>query len=51
MSKDEFKDRLFDALNETDNIPLEDIGTDDRNDNFSISLNDGTKFLIHVDNY
>ena len=25
MSKDEFKDRLFDMLNETDDIPIEDI--------------------------
>ncbi len=51
MTKNEFKDRLFDVLNETNNIPIKDIKTDDRNNNFVIFLDDGTKFLIHVDNY
>ena len=51
MSKDEFKDRLFDMLNETDDIPIEDIEADDRNNSFGIFLDYGTRFLIHVDNY
>ncbi len=48
MSKDEFKDRLFDVLNETNDIPIEDIEADDRNNIFVICLDDGTSFLIHV---
>ena len=51
MSKDEFKDRLFDVLNDTDDIPIEDIESDDRNNCFEIFLDDGTKFMIQVDNY
>lgn len=51
MSKDEFKDRLFDALNETDSIPIKDIKADDRNNNFEVCLDDDTKFLIFIDNY
>lgn len=51
MSKDEFKDRLFDVLNETDDMPIEDIETDDRNNSFGIFLDDGTRFLIRVDKY
>lgn len=51
MSRDEFKDRLFDVLNETEGIPIEDLDADDRNNNIKISLDDGTIFLIHVDNY
>lgn len=51
MSKDEFKDSLFDMLNETDDIPIEDIEADDRNNSFGIFPDDGTRFLIHVDNY
>lgn len=50
MSKEEFKVRLFDMLNETDDIPIEDIEIDDKNNCFGIFLDDGTKFLIHVDN-
>lgn len=51
MSKDEFKDRLFEILNETDGIPIKDIETDDRNHIFEIFLDDGTKFLIYVGDY
>ena len=51
MSKDEFKDSLFDLLNESDDIPIEDIETDDRNNSFGIFWDDGTRFLIRVDNY
>lgn len=36
MSKDEFKDRLFDVLNDTDDIPIEDIETDHQNNSFEI---------------
>ena len=50
MSKDEFKDRMFDVLNETDDIPIDDIEADYRNNSFGIILDDGTKFLIRVDN-
>ena len=49
MSKDEFKDRIFDVLNETDHIPIEDIEADDRNSSLIICLQDGSRFLIFMD--
>lgn len=32
MEKNEFKDRLFGVLNDTDNLPIQDLMVDDRND-------------------
>lgn len=31
MEKNEIKDRLFDVLDDTDNLPIQDIVVDDRN--------------------
>lgn len=50
MGKDEFKDRLFDLLNDTDNLPIQDIVVDDRNNRFIIYLVDGTRYSIHIEN-
>lgn len=50
MEKNEFKDRVFDILNETDNLPIQDIVTEDKNDVMNIYLTDGTRFTIHVEN-
>lgn len=46
MEKSEIKDRLFDVLNDTGNLPIEDMVVDDR-DNLP---SDGTKFFVHVEN-
>lgn len=48
MSKDEFKDTLFDLLNESDILPVKDLTLDDRNNTISLVLTDDTIFLIHV---
>lgn len=38
MEKNEFKDRLFDVLNDTDNLPIQDIMVEDRNDKMNVYL-------------
>jgi PII-like signaling protein len=50
MSKDEFKDRLFDILNESNDLPIKDIAVDDKEDTIKVYLTDGTNFIIFVDN-
>lgn len=49
MEKDEIKDRLFDVLNDTDNLPIQDIVVDDRNNMMNVYLADGTRFSVHVE--
>ena len=46
MVKTEFVDRLFDTINESDNLPIQDIVTDARADIIKIYLEDGSVFLI-----
>ena len=50
MEKNEFKDRLFDILNDTNELPIQDIVTEDGNDILNIYLKDGTRFSVHVEN-
>ena len=50
MEKNEIKDRLFDILNDTDNLPIQDIVVDDRNNIVNVYLTDGTRFSVHVEN-
>lgn len=50
MEKNEFKDRLFDVLNDTDNLPIQDIAVDDKNNMVIVYLTDGTRFSVHVGN-
>ena len=50
MDKNEFKDRLFDILNDTNGLPIQDIVTEDGNDILNIYLKDGTRFSVHVEN-
>lgn len=45
-----FKDRLFDVLNETDNLPIQDLVTDDKNNRVNVYLTDGSRFTIHIEN-
>jgi len=47
MGLDEFVDRLFDLLNETDNIPIADIIVNDQNKEIRLLLKDHTVFNIH----
>lgn len=46
MEKNEIKDRLFDVLNDTDNLPIQDIVVDDRNNRVNVYLTDGTRFSV-----
>ncbi len=50
MNMDEFKDKLFDVLNETNDIPIKDLEADDRNNDIRIFLDDGSTFQLHVGN-
>lgn len=50
MKQNEFKDRLFDILNETNNLPIQDLIVDDKNDTVNVYLTDGTRFSIRIDN-
>ena len=48
MEKNEIKDRLFDVLNYTDNLPIQDIIVEDRNDLIIIYLTDVTVHSVPV---
>lgn len=50
MRKNEFKDRLFDILNDTKALPIQDIITEDDTDTLNIYLTDGSRFSVHVEN-
>lgn len=50
MEKNEFKDRLFYVLNDTDNLPIQDIMVDDKNNMVNVYLTDGTRFSVRVEN-
>ena len=49
MEKNEIKDRLFDVLNDTDNLPIQDIVVDDKNNIVNVYLADGTRFSVYVE--
>ena len=51
MDKNELKHRPFNIINEADNLPIQDIVVEDRNDSMNIYLIDGTRFTIIVENY
>lgn len=51
MKKDEIVYRLFDILNETDNLPIQDLIIDDRNGAVNVYLVDGTRFSICVESF
>ena len=48
MKKDEFKDRLFDIMNDTQKVSIADIETNDHEDVMDITLKDGSKFEMYV---
>ncbi|MCI8586289.1 MAG: hypothetical protein HFI92_10455 [Lachnospiraceae bacterium] len=49
MKKNEFVDRLFDILNDTDDLPIRDLFYDGRRDKVYACLKDGTKFSVSVE--
>ena len=46
MTHNEFKDRLFNVLNETDEMNIADIETYDRENKFKVVVSDGSQFII-----
>lgn len=46
MTLDYFKDKLFDILNETDELDITDICVDDRADLLTVSIAGGSVFQI-----
>ena len=46
MELNYFKDRLFDLLNDNDELNIYDIDTDERRNIFTISTNDGNVFQL-----
>lgn len=48
MRLDYFKDVLFDLINESDALDIEDIQSDDRANTFLVSMKDGSCFSVLV---
>ena len=48
MTKDEFKDRVFEIMNDTEKVSIEDIETNDNEDTMEITLKDGSKFGMYM---
>lgn len=46
MGKTEFVDRLFDTINESDSLPIQDIVTDVAENIIKVYLTDGSVFQI-----
>lgn len=46
MTHNEFKDHLFEVLNETEELDIADIETYDRENKFKVVVADGSQFLI-----
>lgn len=46
MELNEFKDRLFDILNDTDDLPIADIIVNDKENEIKILMNDHSSFVI-----
>lgn len=46
MDLNYFKDKLFDVLNESDELDLSDISADDRRDSFTLTTADGSVFEL-----
>ena len=48
MTKDEFKDRVSEIMNDTEKVSIEDIETNDNEDTMEITLKDGSKFEMYM---
>lgn len=51
MHKEEFTDRLFDTINESSYLPIQDIVTDAVENTIKIYLTDGSIIQIRCENY
>ena len=51
MEKNEFIDSLFDVLNDTDDLPIQDLKFDGIENNIYVHLEDDTKFWICVEQF
>ena len=49
MNLNEFKDSLFEILNETDKLPVMDVELDDLADTLNVFLPDGSLFKIQCE--
>lgn len=48
MELNYFKDILFDLMNESDELDVADIQSDDRANTFLVSMKDGTSFFVQI---
>lgn len=48
MDLNYFKDKLFDVINESDELDISDIQTDDSKDLFMVVMKDGSVFAFRV---
>ena len=48
MELNYFKDVLFDLLNESDELDVADIRSDEKANTFLVSMEDGTAFLVQL---
>ena len=46
MDLNYFKDQIFDLLNESDELDISDIRTEDRKDLFTVTTGDGSVFRV-----
>lgn len=46
MELNYFKDKLFDLINESDELDVADIEADDKNNTFLVSMQDGSAVLL-----
>lgn len=46
MELNYFKDKLFDLINESDELDIADIETEDRKDLFTVTMGDGSVFKV-----
>ncbi len=46
MTLNQFKDTLFDVLNESEELDLADLQADDENNTFCVTTRDGSRFPL-----
>lgn len=51
MNRAEFMDRIFDIINESNDLPIQNIVTDAERDIIKVFLTDGTMFEIRCGGY
>ncbi len=48
MDLNHFKDILFDLMNESDELNVEDIQSDDKANRFVVTVEDGASFVVQI---